>query len=335
MVYLKKIWIVIIVIIAIIGVYLYQSSINIDTNEKYKIGILISGSERMEKVKGLKEGLQNLGYIDGMNISYVIKNANNKLDLMKKYAAELDNMNLDVIVAGGAIETKYLKNNNGKTPVIFLGVADAIHLHLVDSYQRPNGRITGVENGHVELSAKRFQLFKLLIPDLKRVIIVYDKKIEASTLSLSRVKEIAKDTGLEIYPISVSNKEQYEHLESLSFQKDDGILVLPSYYLENVSHHLGALALKNNVPIFGVNSNDVKHGFLLSYGVSYYDQGAQCSSMVSQIFNGVAPKQIPVEKPDTVQLLVNEDTAEKLNIQFSPAGNAFIHRVKINNVEGD
>ncbi|KXG44301.1 ABC transporter substrate-binding protein [Tepidibacillus infernus] len=327
----KMIRIILIVIGIILFSFWYIQSSNelVNTKEKYKIGVLISGTERIEKIKGLKEGLQNLGYVEGMNTSFVIKNADNQIDLIKKYANELDAMDLDVIIAGGAIETKFFKENSrGKTPIIFLGVADAIQLNLVESYQKPNGRLTGVENGHVELSGKRLQLFKLLLPSLNRIIVIYDEKIDASLLSLEKVKQVSEKLQIGISPIPISNLEQLKELKSFSFQENDGILVLPSYFLEKASLTIGQLALERNIPTFGVQSSDIKNGFLLSYGVSYYDQGFQCASTVSQILHGQSAGSIPVEKPDTVRLLVNAKTERALNIEFSKIGNAFIQRIE-------
>lgn len=320
---------IIIVVISFL-IYAFQSSQEkFESIEDYRIGILISGPERLEKIRGLKEGLQDLGLIEGLNVNFVLKDANSSLKQMNYYAQELDQMDLDVIIAGGAIETKYLKENkNGTTPIVFLGVADAINLNLVDSYQKPNGRITGVENAHVELSRKRLQLFKMLIPILERVIVVYDENIDASLLSLERVEDVAKELAIDIYPISIKNQQQLNQFMSLELEEDDGILVLPSYYLEEISPELGQYALANRLPIFGVNLNDIKNGFLLSYGVSYYDQGFQGATMTSRILNGLDPGGIPVEKPNSVELLVNPKTERILNIEFSKAGNAFINRVE-------
>ncbi|MFV9511306.1 ABC transporter substrate-binding protein [Tepidibacillus sp. LV47] len=301
-----------------------------EAKEQFRIGILISGPERLEKVKGLKDGLQNLGYIEEMNVSYIVRNAKNDRNLMKKYASELDAMNLDVIVAGGAIEAKFFKENKqGKTPVIFLGVASAGQLHLVENYKKPDGRMTGVENGHIELSAKRLELFQMLIPSIKKIIVIYDGQIDASLLSLEQVKKVAKEQGIQITPVSVSDTQHLETLKKMNFKNNEGILVLPSFYLEEISSQLSQIALQKKVPIFGVNINDVKNGFLLSYGVSYYDQGFQGASMVSRILQGQSSRDIPVEKPNTVRLLANSLTEKKLNIHFSKSGSAFIQRIPV------
>jgi len=307
-----------------------SSNYDYDYTETYKIGILISGDERLAKISGLTDGLYSLGFIDGINVMYIMKDSRNSLEIMKRYANDLGQMDLDVIVTGGAIETKYLQENKKvKAPIVFLGVADAINLGFVESYQKPNGRITGVENAHVELSAKRLQLFKLLIPTLERIIVIYDENIDASLLSLSRVKEAAEDLNIPLLPISIKDEQQLNQFKEIQIQDNDGLLVLPSYFLEDISNDLGKFALENKVPIFGVNLNDVKNGFLLSYGVSYYDQGYQGASMVSQILNGLNPSEIPVEKPNAVRLLVNPLTEKELDIVFSKAGNAFINRITI------
>jgi len=166
---------------------------------------------------------------------------------------------------------------------------------------------------------------------LERIIVIYDENIEASLLSLDKVKEYALADNIDIYPVSVKDIRQFMSFRTMSFKENDGILVLPSYYLEKISNELAKFALNKKIPIFGVNITDVQNGFLLSYGVSYYDQGYQGAPMVSQILSGINPEGIPVEKPNSIKLLVNSKTKESLNIQFSKVGNAFVNRLNFNN----
>ncbi|WP_339061101.1 ABC transporter substrate-binding protein [Tepidibacillus marianensis] len=327
----KTAWVAIIVsvlLFSFLGFHQWQNQNEV--KENFRIGVLLSGPERMDKIKGLKEGLQNLGYIEGMNVTYTVKDAKNNLKLMERYAHELDQMNLDVIVAGGAIEAKFFKENKqGKTPVFFLGVASARQLHLVENYKKPEGRMTGVENGYIDLSAKRLELFQMLMPTIQKFTIIYDKRIDVSLLSLKQVEKAAKEQNLQVNPISVSDSNNLEALKKMNFKKNEGLLVLPSFYLEEISPQLSQIALQKKVPIFGVNINDVNNGFLLSYGVPFYDQGYQCASMISRILQGQAPKDIPVENPNTVRLLVNPKTERTLDIQFSKNGSAFIERIPV------
>jgi len=327
----KFAWVTVIISFLVFALLGFQQIKNQNSiNENFHIGILLSGPERMDKVIGLKDGLQNLGYIEGMNVTYIVKDAKNDLKLMEHYSHELDQMNLDVIVAGGAIEAKLLKENKqGKTPVFFLGVASAGKLHLVENYKKPEGRMTGVENGYIELSAKRLELFKMLIPSIQKFTIIYDKRIDVSRLSLEQVKKVAKEQNIQVSPISISDNKNLENLKQMKFGENEGMLVLPSFYLEEVSPQLSQIALQNNIPIFGVNINDVNNGFLLSYGVPFYDQGYQYASMISRILQGQAPKEIPVESSNTVRLLVNPRTERELNIHFSKIGSAFIERIPI------
>ena len=304
---------------------------DVTTNKPYQVGILISGSERLTKLEGVKKGLQDLGFIEGIHIEYFVKNSNHDLAQMKKYAEELAQDNYDVIIAGGAIEATYLKKTEGSTPVVFLGVAAVTELDLVKNLQQPEGKMTGLDNGHIDLSAKRLQLLHLLLPDTKRVVVIYDENIDASLISLEKVEKTARDLQSVVISFSVSNEQQFEELKQFSFQKKDAVLVLPSYYLEKISKEMGQMGIEKNLPIFGVNSSDVDNGILLSYGVSYFDQGYQCANIISRVLNGQAPSEIPVETPDSIQLLVNGDTQEKIGVILSSIGQAYAEEVRNKN----
>ncbi len=315
----------VIILIAIVPIFLTNEEVN---HAPYKVGILISGTERLVKLEGMKKGLQDLGLVEGIHVEYIVKNSNHNMEQMRSYAIELDEGDYDVIIAGGAIEATYLKELRGSTPVVFIGVASVDELELVNNLQRPEGRMTGLDNGHTDLSGKRVQLLKMLLPETRRVIAIYDNNIEASKISLEKVKEVVKELQLKIAPISVSNESQFDALKQVSFSDNDAIVILPSYYLEKMSKEIGQLGIEKKVPIFGVNSNDVTNGILFSYGISYFDQGYQCASMISRILYGQTPTEIPVEKPDHIQLLVNGDTKEIIQVNISSIGQAYAEEIR-------
>lgn len=318
-------------IIAILLLSFYLSTLSFNSQQVFRIGVLISGAERFEKVKGLQQGLLDLGF-DQQQIEFTIRDSHDLLEQMKRDALELTNMNLDLIVTGGAIETSILqeveKQNHNKTPIIFMGVADAVRLHLVEERTQPGGNTTGLENGHVELSGKRLQLLKLLLPEIENVLVLYDDRIEASIVSLQMVMMEARREGIMIEPFVISDNQELEDFKMRKVKPNEAILVLPSFYYEKISKELAALALSKKVPIFGVNLHDVENGFLLSYGISYYEQGIQTATYVSKVLQGVDPAMLPVEMPDTVQLFVNADTEQTLGITFNPIGASFIQRLK-------
>lgn len=313
--------------------FLFKSPI--PQGEMYRIGILLSGPERLDKVRGFIEGMRALGFVEGVDYRVILRDSQNDQEKMKEYADELDGMGLDLIVTGGAIETQTFQGKKeGKTPILFMGVADAVQLKLVERYGRPGGRITGLENGHVDLSGKRLQLLKLLLPSVRRVVVLYDKRVDASLLALKKVHEVAERESIPLFPISISNEQQLNRFQDDTFKNGDALLLLPGYYLEEISPRLAEIALKKGLPLFGLYENDVRNGFLLSYGISYYDQGYQCARMASQLLHGQDPSTLPVETPETVKLLVNPETEQALHLIFSPAGEAFVERIRMDREKG-
>ncbi len=284
-----------------------------------KVGVIMIGDSRIEKLTGLKQGLIDLGY-EKNAINFVEINAK---DDEKKLHTEINKLIKNkptLIVTLGGVETltvkEQLEKNQIKIPVVFAGVAAPKEIGIIKEYRSPGGLFTGINNYHTSISGKRLELLHDLVPSVKRFHVLYDENTKVSLLSLENTKEAATKLSLQIIPINVSEPDFLTHLEK-NLQKNDALLMLPGFRIESLTGEIAEFSQKNKIPSMGLYGNEVEEGILASYGVSFYDQGYQSARYVSLIIQGNSPSEIPVELPDTVRFYINKSVSDELRVELN------------------
>jgi putative tryptophan/tyrosine transport system substrate-binding protein len=293
--------------------------LGIQDEESVEIGVLMIGENRYEKFDGLKAGLEDLGY-SNEEVNYMVKNANNEEVLLDTQIDELLESKPDLIVTLGGIETQRLKGKmdarNIKIPVVFAGLAAPKELGLIKDYKSPGGLYTGINNYHASISGKRLEMLTSLVLDIEKVHVIYDSKIDVSELSLKETKASAKTLGVAVLPCDVSTKECMETLWK-TIKKNDAILVLPSFRIESLTDDLVKLTQEKKIPSMGLYDFEAEKGLLASYGASFYSQGYQASRFVSLILQGNKPGDLPVELPDGIRFVINQQTKDSLGVTYN------------------
>lgn len=284
-----------------------------------KVGVIMIGDSRIEKLTGLKQGLKDLGY-EKNAITFVEINAK---DDEKKLNVEINKLIKNkplLIVTLGGVETltvkEQLEKMQIKIPVVFAGVAAPKEIGIIKDYRSPGGLFTGINNYHTSISGKRLELLHDLVPSAKRFHVLYDKNTKVSILSLENTKEAAKKLSLQIIPINVSEHDFLIHLEK-NLQESDAMLMLPGFRIESLTGEIAEFSKKYKIPSMGLYGNEVEEGILASYGVSFYDQGYQSARYVSLIIQGNSPSDIPVELPDTVRFYINKSVSDDLRVELN------------------
>nr|WP_245243581.1 ABC transporter substrate-binding protein [Mesobacillus selenatarsenatis] len=286
--------------------------------ESVEIGVLMIGENRYEKFTGLEEGLKDLGY-NTKNIHFTVKNAQDDEELIDRQIQELLSAKPDLIVTLGGIETLRLKEKMDeasiKIPVVFAGLAAPKELGLIKDYKSPGGIFTGINNYHASISGKRLEMLTSLVPAVERVHVIYDSKIDVSKLSLDETRNAAIQLGVEIAPCDASK----DCLDTLwkSVGKREAILVLPSFRIESLTDEIVRLTSEKKIPAMGLYDFEAEKGLLASYGSSFYSQGYQASRFVSLILQGNKPGDLPVELPDGIRFVVNQQTKDALGVSYN------------------
>lgn len=288
-------------------------------DESVEIGVLMIGENRYEKFAGLKAGLDELGFKD-REIYYTVKNANDDEARLAKQIDSLLEAEPDLIVTLGGIETLHLKEKmdqqNKEIPVVFAGLAAPKELGLIEDYRTPGGLYTGINNYHASISGKRLEMLTSLVPGINKVYVIYDSKIDVSQLSLNETREAAMKLDVPVIPCDASTKQCMDTLWQ-NADKNDAILVLPSFRIESLTDKIVALTVDKHIPSMGLYDFEAEKGLLASYGASFYSQGYQASRFVSLILQGNKPGDLPVELPDGIRFVINQQTKDSLGVSYN------------------
>lgn len=293
--------------------------LGIQEEESAEIGILMIGENRYEKFTGLQAGLEDLGY-SSKEVRYTFMNAKDNEGRLGKQIDQLLSEEPDVIVTLGGIETQRLKEKmdqqNKKIPVVFAGLAAPKELGLIEDYKSPGGLFTGINNYHTSISGKRLELLTSLVPEIERVHVVYDSKVDVSKLSLKETRAAARTLGVPVLPCDASSKECLDTLWENAGAKD-AILVLPSFRIESLTDELVELTEEKKIPAMGLYDFEAEKGLLATYGASFHSQGYQASRFVSLILQGNKPADLPVELPDGIRFVINQQTKDSLGVTYN------------------
>lgn len=289
------------------------------------IAILLSGESRRERLTGLKHGLEELGFREHVNVEYDVRSADENRQRLAFLAEKIVQSEPKLIVVLGGLEAEAVLNaqqklpgSNGPTPVVLAGVASAAARGLYTN-GHPLDHLTGVENLDAELSGKRLEYFKLLLPHLKRVGVIYEPGIIPSEQGLAIAQQAAPFMGLEILKYPVRSADDLLALETtLQPGACDGLLLMPSFIIESGLDIFYQLSLNHKLPVFGLRVKGASDYYFASFGPDVYHQGRQTSRLVAKILKQGFSEAIPVETPDRVEFVINVQISQQLGIKLTP-----------------
>ncbi|HLN64757.1 MAG TPA: ABC transporter substrate-binding protein [Symbiobacteriaceae bacterium] len=286
------------------------------------VAVLLSDDVRLPKVDGLRAGLAELGY---GAVDVQVYSAKGDRLAVRTLAQQALAGRPAVAVAGGGIEALALKEAAASTiPVVMMGVASSVRSDLVQSFLRPGGNVTGLDNQHAELSAKRLELLTKLLPSARRVLLLYDPQVVPGGHALAVTEAAAQRLGVAVKPLVVESLEgTLAAIRNLQPGQYDAALLLPGYVLESGAGQVAAELERLGIPVMGPLDLEGDAGLLAAYGTSMRDQGIQSARFVVKVLRGQSPAAIPVETPDNPALVVDMRVARRLGIRLSPVGLAF------------
>jgi putative ABC transport system substrate-binding protein len=268
--------------------------------------------------KGFLQGLRDLGYVEGKNILIEFRTTEGKSERSPELAAELVRLKVDVIVADTAGEVTAAKNATVTIPIVMRGVADPIALGLVASLAHPGGNITGIATLAPELSGKRLELLKEVIPKVSRVAFL-TPQVKAFRTSIKETEVAAQALGLQLQVLQIRGPDELEGaFEAAKKQRAGALLQAQASFLSPHQSRIIELAAKNRLPTMYYNRRSVEIGGLMSYGRERLDMDRRVASMVDKILKGTKPADIPVEQPMKFEFVVNLKTAKQIGLTIPP-----------------
>ena len=280
------------------------------------IGALVIGNINPEQFwREFRQGLRDLGYVEGQNIRFEFRSAEGHLDRLPELAAELVRLKVDIIVTWFTPTALAAKQATREIPIVMAETGDPVGTGLVASLPRPGGNVTGMAAVTAELAGKSVQVIRDMLPSARRVTALANATDPFSKPFLEQIKLGGEATGTTINPVRISSPEEFETAFA-SMEKDppDAVIVQPSL----PSKRAAELALKYRIPAVSVPRWFAEEGGLMSYSAIYADLFRKAAVYVDKILKGAQPADLPVEQPTRFQLVINMKTAKALGIEVPP-----------------
>jgi putative ABC transport system substrate-binding protein len=286
----------------------------------YRVGILFVGSADYPALKGLREGLEEAGYLEGKNL-ILDMSLKKSYDELRPIARAYEEQKIDVIVAVGDTTTAIAREATQDIPIVFIHGVDP--LRFVKSLARPGTNITGLTSyPDFELQAKRLEVFKDLVPTLRRVVVLYNARVDAPhhTKNLQAVQKAASRLEFKLAAKPIKTVAEVEQVLSLvSKQTTDGIFIICSGLFRVPFKKIATIARQRRLPINGCDLTQVaEQGGLWMYAPDGYLLGYRAAWYVNQILRGAKPQDLPVETPAKFELVINLKTAKEIGINIPP-----------------
>ena len=285
-----------------------------------RIGYLTADSRSASahvRAEAFRQGLRELGYVEEKSIVIEWRSAEGKRDRLSALAAELVRLKVDIIVTGGPTATRPVKEATTTIPIVMTQDSDPVGNGFVASLARPGGNITGLSNLAQELSGKRLELLKEIVPKLSRVAVLGMSTNPGNSQSLRETELAAGAFGVQIQYLDARDSKDIEAaLRSASKGRADAVLVLN--FPGDVSRVIPDLAVKNRLPAIYYNSTIVNNGWLMSYGASITDLDRRAAIYVDKILKGAKPAHLPVEQPTKFEFVINLKAAKQIGLTIPP-----------------
>ena len=289
----------------------------------YRVGRLSGGlSSSTFSINALRRDLRELGYVEGKNISFEFRYAEEKPERLPALADELVRLKVDVIVAGGPNDGLTAMKATKTIPIVFTdSPADPVALGLVDSLARPGGNVTGFYSMADVLAGKRLQVLKESIPKVSRVAVLWYPKSGSSEPQWTESQLAARQLGLQLHSMEIGNTDKYESAFKEAIKAGSTALAVTRHRLSqsNVDQkRIIELAAKYRLPTIYFREDFVEQGGLMSYGADEVEPFKRVAVMVDKILKGAKPADIPVERSTKFELVINLKTAKQIGLTIPP-----------------
>jgi ABC-type uncharacterized transport system substrate-binding protein len=283
-----------------------------------KVGWLESGTTDRGSRLGeiFLRRLSELGFVEGKNIAFEYRSADNQLDKLPALAGELVRLNVDVLLTTATPATIAAKNATRTIPIVFMQLAvDPVTAGFVDSLARPGGNITGLTNIAAELAGKRLEILKETVPTLSRVALMWEPKNAGSAQTWKESQLPAKELGLQLYSMEVSSVDQFEGAFKDAIKaRSTALAVTPMVLAANHRKEIVELAAKSRLPAIYYRESFVESGGLMSYGADLADHFRRAADFIEKILKGTKPADLPVEQPKKFEFVINLKAAKQIGL---------------------
>jgi len=272
------------------------------------------------RIEAFRQGLRELGYVEGKNIAIERRFAERSPDRLSEFAADLVRLKVDILVSAGPAVTRFLKAATSTIPIVMTNEGDPVGSGLVASLAQPGGNITGLSALAPELSGKRLELLKETVPKLSRVAVLGNSTEPSNPQSLKEVELAAGALGVKVQYLDILSPRDIEiAFRAASKGRSDAVLNLVAGAIAAANRtEIIELAGKNRLPAIYNSAEFVDGGGLMSYAASLTDLSRRAAVYVDKLLKGRTPADLPVEQPIKFEFIVNLNAAKQIGLTIPP-----------------
>jgi len=283
------------------------------------IGVIAGGtpSSHGQLVAALVQRFGELGWTEGRTAAVEVRWAEGHSERFADFAAEFVRLKVDVIVTSG-LAVSAVRQVTSVIPIVFAGASEPVATGIVASLARPGGNVTGLSLQQTDYAGKRFELFREVVPQLRRLAILANVRAPGAMLEMGEVQATARALGLEVVTAEIRRAEDIAPTFRTLAGRADALYVCPDALVTTNSIRINILAAGARLPTTYVFREDVAAGGLMSYGPSFPHVYRRAADYVDKILRGAKPADLPVEQPTKFDLVVNLITAQALGLDVPP-----------------
>jgi putative tryptophan/tyrosine transport system substrate-binding protein len=284
-----------------------------------RIGVILPGGPLHGTIEGLRYGLQELGLQEGKQFTLVIRDTKGDLKIAEEAARDFEREKVNLLYVMASTVIAAAKAATVNTPIVFCIGSDPVNLGLVNEFATPGGRLTGVHYPVKDLTAKRLEILKEMLPKIGRVLTIYDPKNQTAVDGAALAREEAKRLGLKLIERHVKSVDELRKaLQEIKPKEADAFFYLADALVVGQSQLIIDTAKAKKLPTMLQDQSLVAKGGLASYGQNYFEIGRISAKYVQRVLSGTPPKDLKIETVDSVELAINLQTAKQLGITIPP-----------------
>jgi putative tryptophan/tyrosine transport system substrate-binding protein len=286
-----------------------------------RIGLLspFSLPEALLWNKALLRGLRDAGWVDGKNLAIEYRYAEGKKERLPELVNDLIRQKVEIIVTTVTMDTLAARNATADLPIVMTAVGDPVAVGFVKSLARPGGNITGLSQMTPDLSGKRLELLKEIVPKISSVAVLFDPEDPLSVLDWKEARRSAQTLGIEVHSLEVRNTEDVgKALTDAAKARVGAVVTMPAPILFESLKPIADFAIQNRLPTTFHLREFSDLGGLISYGVDRSDLFRRAATYIDKILKGASPSELPIEQPTKFELVINLRTAKALGLTIPP-----------------
>jgi putative ABC transport system substrate-binding protein len=283
----------------------------------WRIGVLVSSSASLNasRDEALRQGLREIGYVEGKNIIMDYRYAEGKLDRLPELAADLVRLKPDLILVGGTRVAVAAKQATSTIPIVVAGAGDLVAAKLVDNLNRPGGNVTGVSRLSPDIIGTRVELLKEVVPKVKRIATLLNPGNPGYAASLREIELDALAQGIKLQLLAARGPDDLDKaFRAAAKESADAVLVMVDAFFSSYRSRIVELAGKHRMPAIYDRVDFVEAGGLISYGMNLADLSRRAAWYVDQILKGATPATLPLTEPAKFELVVNLKAAKQIGL---------------------